>query len=158
MMENMHMRLTEDEYRTLVAEIAAKAPGPLYPNKPDPGNGLTEQAKDKTREEKSGDSGDCKPRPRRKRGPYRNKDERPRYKIVVIAKKLRPVDPDGIFPKWEIDQLVKAGILEDDSSKFVASIEKKVEIVGSPELEETIIEVWEQGYLESSSLDPNDDI
>jgi len=51
----------------------------------------------------------------------------PRFKIYVKSYRKRHLDPDNLCPKWYIDEIVKAGYLPDDSSKYVESIEKSVE-------------------------------
>lgn len=67
-----------------------------------------------------------------------------KYKIIVIARKIRGVDPDNLCPKYFIDEIVKAGIIPDDSSKYVESIEKRVEKVKTKEEEKTIIEIYKE--------------
>lgn len=46
----------------------------------------------------------------------------PPYDILVHSIRKRPGDPDGISAKAAIDGLIKAGILADDSPRFVKSI------------------------------------
>lgn len=67
-----------------------------------------------------------------------------RYRIVVIERRRRQIDPDNLFPKWVIDELVRARYLPDDSSRYVCSIEKRVEVVRAPEEESTTIELWRE--------------
>lgn len=67
------------------------------------------------------------------------------YKIIVIARKIRGVDPDNLAPKYFIDEIVRAGIIPDDSSKYIESIEKRVEKVKTKEEEKTIIEIYKEG-------------
>lgn len=64
------------------------------------------------------------------------------YRIFVVAYRRRHVDPDNLCPKWYIDELVKANILPDDSSKYIESITKKV--VVSRGQEETRIFVYKR--------------
>jgi len=66
------------------------------------------------------------------------------YRIVVIAKRHRHFDTDNIVPKWAIDQLVEAGFLPDDSSKYVESLEKRVEKIKRSQRQETVIEIWKE--------------
>ncbi len=73
----------------------------------------------------------------------RKAQSKERYRIVVIARRNRDIDPDNMFPKWVIDELVKAKYLPDDSSSYVESIEKRVEIVNGEE-EKTIVEIWKE--------------
>lgn len=73
----------------------------------------------------------------------RKKESKAKYRIVVIAKRSRGIDPDNVLPKWYIDQLMEAGYLPDDSSKYVSGIEKRVEKV-SRSKEETVIEIWRE--------------
>lgn len=62
-----------------------------------------------------------------------------RYRIVVVSYRKRHCDPDNLFPKTWIDELVCAGYLPDDSSKYVESVEKKVI---KSKVEKTVIEIW----------------
>ena len=52
--------------------------------------------------------------------------EMPRFdtpvRIVCTSHRKRLADPDGISYKAFIDGIVKAGILEDDSAKFIKEI------------------------------------
>ena len=73
----------------------------------------------------------------------RKTQSKERYRIVVIARRTRDIDPDNMFPKWIIDELVRAKYLPDDSSRFVETIEKRVEIVKGEE-EKTIVEIWRE--------------
>ena len=43
-------------------------------------------------------------------------------RITVHSRRKRLCDPDGISGKAAIDGLVKAGLLEDDSAKFVTEV------------------------------------
>lgn len=65
------------------------------------------------------------------------------YKINVISYRVRLCDPDNLVPKYYIDEMVRAGIIPDDSSKYIQSIEKKVIKVKKTEEEKTVIEVWQ---------------
>lgn len=117
------MRWTEDEYKKFLAGVKAKGSRPM------PGTKSNSSRKPKKKVEVKG------------RGKAESQSS---YRVVVVAKRKREIDPDNVFPKWAIDELVKAGYLEDDSSKFIASIEKRVELVRSADEEETIIEIWRE--------------
>src|SRR5690606_35469426 len=66
-----------------------------------------------------------------------------RYRIDVEVHRLRKIDPDNLCPKWFIDELVRHGVLPDDSSDYIAAIEKRVVRVKRKEDEKTVIEIWE---------------
>lgn len=75
----------------------------------------------------------------------RKKDEsKGSYKIIATQKKFRNADTDNVCPKYEIDELVRAGYLPDDSSKYVVSTETRIEFVETEGEEETIIEIWKE--------------
>jgi hypothetical protein len=113
-------RLTEDEYKALQAKVQVDIRKPNNQHQPSVSTKSAGKVKAKSkRKEKSKAS----------------------YRIIVISKRKRDLDPDNIFPKWIIDQLVKFGLLPDDSSKYVLSIEKRVE---RSTKEETIVEVWQE--------------
>lgn len=61
-----------------------------------------------------------------------------RCSIHVHSRRKRLVDPDGVSSKAIIDGLVKAGILEDDSVKFIEKISYSQE---KSDNEETIITI-----------------
>ena len=54
----------------------------------------------------------------------KKKDARPdsRYHIHVHSVRNRLCDPDGISAKAAIDGIVKAGILPDDSARYVKAV------------------------------------
>lgn len=60
-----------------------------------------------------------------------------KFKIYVTSYTRFHTDPDNIFPKYFIDELVRAGILPDDSSRYISSIEKEVIIVKEKNEERT---------------------
>lgn len=78
--------------------------------------------------------------PERRRASLHRDGER--YEIFVTAFCYRDTDPDNIIPKWFIDELVRQGVIPDDSSKYVRNIFKEVEVIGSEEKERTLIEVF----------------
>ena len=49
------------------------------------------------------------------------------------------MDPDNLCPKWYIDELTKAGIIPDDSSKYIQEFRKKV--VKTKDEEYTLIRI-----------------
>ena len=61
-----------------------------------------------------------------------------RASIRVHSKRRRVADPDGISAKAVIDGLVVAGILGDDSAKFVKEVTFSQETC---KVEETIIDI-----------------
>lgn len=65
-----------------------------------------------------------------------------RFRIIVTVYCSRKEDSDNVYPKHFIDLLIRAGIMPDDSSKWVASTEKKIEQVQTKEEERTIIEIY----------------
>ena len=62
----------------------------------------------------------------------------PRVCIRFHSKRRRSIDPDGLYSKAAIDGLREAGLLVDDSAKYVESVSYSQEI---SEIEETIITV-----------------
>lgn len=58
--------------------------------------------------------------------------------IHVHSKRRRLADPDGISAKAAIDGLVKAGVLRDDSAKYIEAVTFSQQCA---EVEETIITV-----------------
>lgn len=115
----------EKEYQAFLASRKAKTTREM----PEPQSDLGSKAK-----------GSAKNEGRKK------SDSKASYRIVIIARRLRDLDPDNITVKAEIDELVKAGILPGDSSKHVEAIEKRVERVRTMAEEETIIEIWKEQY------------
>ncbi len=116
-------RMTEDEYRQLLQDMQDRNRGKNSKRQPDPSNGIKAKAKGKKRVKA---------------------ESKGKYRIVVTARRVRAIDPDNVFCKFAIDELVRAGVLPDDSSKFIEEITKKVEKVKSSSDEATIIEVWKQ--------------
>ena len=43
-------------------------------------------------------------------------------RILVVSYRCRLADSDGICPKYAVDGLVYAGIIKDDSLKYVAEV------------------------------------
>jgi hypothetical protein len=64
-----------------------------------------------------------------------------RCRVVVYSYRLRHTDPDGISAKALLDSITKAGLLEDDSSKFCESFTSKVIKIKKPDEEKTILEI-----------------
>lgn len=72
-------------------------------------------------------------------------EEMPRFdtpvRLLCTSYRKRLTDPDGTSYKAFIDGIVKAGILEDDSSKFIKKIEyQQFKTTGE---EKTVIEIFE---------------
>ena len=59
--------------------------------------------------------------------------------IVVHSQRYRLPDSEGICAKWAIDAIVAAGILPDDSPKFVTATEFKTEQISRSESEKTYL-------------------
>ncbi len=66
-----------------------------------------------------------------------------RVLIRITSRRRRLIDPDNLSPKAYIDCLRYAGILADDTAEQV-SLETRQEKVGKDEIEETVIEIYEQ--------------
>ena len=66
-----------------------------------------------------------------------------RVLIRITSRRRRLIDPDNLSPKAYIDCLRYAGILADDTAEQV-SLETRQEKVGKDEIEETLIEIYEQ--------------
>lgn len=64
----------------------------------------------------------------------------PPVRIHIHSKRKRLVDADGISAKAAIDGLVHAGVLPDDSARYVKEVSYSQE---KDREEETIIEIWE---------------
>lgn len=93
----------------------------------------------------SEEKGDSKKAKKRSNSGTKGVREHPRYKIVVIAKRMNATrfDPDNLIPKWYIDEIVRAGVIPDDKTKYIESVEKMVKRANSKEDEETIIEIYQ---------------
>lgn len=65
------------------------------------------------------------------------------FTLEVISYSHRHRDPDNLCPKWYIDEMVRAGILPDDSSRFIRAITKSVVKITKEENEKTIIRVYQ---------------
>lgn len=74
---------------------------------------------------------------------HRRADIKGRVYFRVVAYCARISDPDNLCPKWYIDEIVKAGLLPDDSSVYVAGILKEVVKVKKKSEERTLIEMYE---------------
>ena len=59
-------------------------------------------------------------------------------RIVVIHRRYRLADPDGLSIKAALDGIVAAGILADDSAKEIKSIQHVQKKIKKPELESTL--------------------
>lgn len=66
-------------------------------------------------------------------------------RVRVLSKRIRLADADGISSKAALDGLVRRGVLRDDSTHFVRSLESEQAQIQSPEEESTIIELYEAG-------------
>jgi Holliday junction resolvase RusA-like endonuclease len=64
-----------------------------------------------------------------------------RCRIVVYSYRHRDTDPDGISAKALLDAIIKAGIHQDDSSKFCESFTSKVIKIKKTDEEKTVLEI-----------------
>ena len=64
-----------------------------------------------------------------------------RVNITVTSYRWTKHDPDGISCKAVLDGLIRAGILQDDSTKEIKSIYFESVIIKKTEKEQTIIEI-----------------
>lgn len=62
-----------------------------------------------------------------------------RCSLHIHSRRHRLADPDGISCKAAIDGLVLAGVLPDDSAKYVKEITQSQEKISTKEVEETLI-------------------
>jgi len=65
----------------------------------------------------------------------------PPISIHIHSKRKRLVDADGVSAKAAIDGLVHAGVLPDDSPKYVSQVSYSQEQATE---EETVIYIWEE--------------
>ena len=65
--------------------------------------------------------------------------------IHIHSKRKRLADPDGVSGKAAIDGLVHAGLLKDDSLKFIGEVTHSQEKISKLESEETIITITRPG-------------
>jgi len=119
----VYMRMTEEEYAALLANRTDRNSGQVLERQRSVGNATKRADEDEGREKTCGGG---------------------RYRIVVIAYRVRYFDPDNIWVKAEIDQIVATKILPDDSSKFVESVTKRVVKVATEAEERTTIEIWKK--------------
>ena len=61
----------------------------------------------------------------KKRGKNKSQGD-PQFTIEVTSYRRRNMDPDNLCPKWYIDECTRAGLIPDDSSKYVKEFKKKV--------------------------------
>ena len=61
--------------------------------------------------------------------------------ILIHSFRHRLADPDGLCSKYVIDAIVKAGLLEDDSTKFVKEVRFKQTKIPKGEEEYTEVEI-----------------
>ena len=71
----------------------------------------------------------------------------PPCRIHVHSRRYRLTDADGVSAKAAIDGLVHAGLLQDDSAKYVAEVSYSQEKISKKEEEETIIEITGGGNI-----------
>lgn len=62
-----------------------------------------------------------------------------RFTIGVVAFRKREMDPDNLVPKWYIDALVDAGVIPDDSSRYINGVWKSVQRTRGEEYTKIII-------------------
>jgi len=70
-----------------------------------------------------------------------SKDYGRKFEITVTSFSRFHCDPDNLCPKYFIDELVRAGLLEGDSSRHISWIKKQVVKVKNEEEERTEIVV-----------------
>lgn len=75
-------------------------------------------------------------------GPASRGGIEPEYRIVITTFSRRHRDLDNIVPKVIIDEIVKRGVLPDDSSKYIESITHRFVKIGKKEEENTVIEIY----------------
>jgi Holliday junction resolvase RusA-like endonuclease len=63
--------------------------------------------------------------------------------IITIHSFRYRGDTDGIAAKWTIDAFVKAGILKDDSTKYVSEVRYKTTKIKKPDEERTVVTIHE---------------
>ena len=63
--------------------------------------------------------------------------------INIHSKRHRLTDADGLCAKWVVDSIVDAGILRDDSPRYVKSVTFSQEKIGAKEPESTIVTISE---------------
>lgn len=66
------------------------------------------------------------------------------FQIFITSFRHRDFDPDNLYPKWYIDQIVKGGIIPDDSSKYVDFVGKRVVVIPTDKPECTLIDVYQR--------------
>ena len=71
-----------------------------------------------------------------------------RWRIRVTNFRVADFDSDNLYPKHYIDELVKRGVIPDDSSKYVDCTSKWIVPVTTKEEERTLVEVYEYDYRE----------
>lgn len=64
-----------------------------------------------------------------------------RCSLHIHSRRHRLADPDGISCKAAIDGLVLAGVLPDDSAKYVKEVTQSQEKISTKEIEETLITI-----------------
>ena len=75
--------------------------------------------------------------------PKKTKGSNPPVNLHVHSRRHRLCDADGISAKAVIDSLVIAGVLPDDSTKYVKNVTYSQEKIAKAQNEETIITLTE---------------
>ena len=70
-------------------------------------------------------------------------------RLHIHSLRYRLADSDGVSAKAAIDGLVHAGLLVDDSAKYVKEVSYSQEKIKKPDKEKTIITIKMEGQWES---------
>lgn len=71
-------------------------------------------------------------------------DSNRRFRVVITSYRWHHLDPDNVFAKFFLDELVTRGILPTDSSTHVDEVAKRVVKINPTQEERTVIEIYEQ--------------
>lgn len=67
-------------------------------------------------------------------------------RLVITEYRHRLTDDCGGSHKYLVDAIVSAGVLEDDSLKFVKKIEHEQVRVDKTQSERTVVEIWDASH------------
>jgi hypothetical protein len=73
-----------------------------------------------------------------------------KFDVRIVSYRKRHLDPDNLCPKWYIDEIVRAGLIPDDSSRYIRFVIKQV-VVGKGE-ERTVIKIFRHEVSEQLKI------
>jgi hypothetical protein len=78
-----------------------------------------------------------------KKGTERVSEEGNQFTLIIDSYRKRHMDPDNLCPKWYIDEIVEAGIMPDDLSRYVVEVRKRVHKTKGDEYTKVTVIKWQ---------------